>query len=196
MQNSKSSRQIIRITGISGSGKTTLGKILAKELNYTYIELDDYYLPNKPKINMPGTSIHNKKNWDTLEAIDIVTLQRMLIATEGNIILSGFALPDKIFPSPVGPGLKPDKPTFTICLEAGKTSEEIILKTIEARKKSKLFTGEEAKRDEMMVREIVYPYYLRMLQETTINAYLCTYENNERISIDKLIQIILSFIQE
>jgi thymidylate kinase len=178
-------KQIIRIIGISGAGKTTLGNILAKELGYTYIELDDFYLSNKPKVRLSNHAVVS--NWDILDAIDIASLQSKIKLTEGNIIIGGFALIDKIFPI---------EPNFTICLEAGKSKEEIILRTIEARKRSKGFIGDKEERDKLMVNEVVYPYYLRMLQETTVNAYLCTYENNERIGIDKLIQIILNYIRD
>ncbi len=34
---------VIFVIGVSGSGKSSIGKMLAKELNYTFIEGDDYH---------------------------------------------------------------------------------------------------------------------------------------------------------
>jgi len=34
---------IIVLMGVSGSGKTTVGKILARQLNWTFVDADDYH---------------------------------------------------------------------------------------------------------------------------------------------------------
>ena len=36
---------IVVLMGVSGSGKTTIGKILARDLGWTFIEADDYHPP-------------------------------------------------------------------------------------------------------------------------------------------------------
>ncbi|XP_054823013.1 gluconokinase isoform X2 [Prosopis cineraria] len=41
------------IGGVSGSGKTTIGQMLAKELNYSYLDADDFHSQsNKDKMRM------------------------------------------------------------------------------------------------------------------------------------------------
>lgn len=181
----KMQKSIITLVGISGTGKTTLGKILAKELNYDYIDLDDFYFPNKPKVRLSDNSVVN--NWDTLESINLKEFREKVLESPRNLVIGGFALVDQILPI---------KPIFTICLEAGHTETEIINRTINARKSSKGFTDEKAKRDELMVREVVYPYYKGMLNLTTVSAYLCTYDSEKKIPIENLIQLLLNYIRD
>ncbi|MDR1877610.1 MAG: shikimate kinase [Flavobacteriaceae bacterium] len=40
---------IISLTGYMGSGKTTVGKLLAKYLNFVFIDLDDYIISNEKR---------------------------------------------------------------------------------------------------------------------------------------------------
>jgi len=37
----------IIVCGCNGSGKSTLGKGLASRLNYKFLDIEDYYFPNK-----------------------------------------------------------------------------------------------------------------------------------------------------
>lgn len=37
----------IIVCGLNGSGKSTLGKELAKKLNYSFLDIEDYYFPNR-----------------------------------------------------------------------------------------------------------------------------------------------------
>lgn len=48
----------IMITGSSGAGKTTLGELLAKELGYTFVDIDEYIWRKDTEI--PFTAMYSK----------------------------------------------------------------------------------------------------------------------------------------
>ncbi len=160
------------ITGISGSGKTTIGKELAKYLNLNFLDLDSFYLIDKPLITLSnGMKV---KNWDCLESLDIeaVKLAVKEKALQG-LVFVGFAICDELLP------IKPD---YHIHLSTGKTKEEIINKCIDSRKKSKPFKDN---RDELVVKEIVYPFYCDIIKKMTIN-----YTINERPSVPEILNLL------
>lgn len=71
---SKSSEEMfLVISGISGSGKSTLGQILAEKLKLEYIDLDSFYLKDKPLVSLSNGA--KVKNWDCSEALDTQRIQ-------------------------------------------------------------------------------------------------------------------------
>lgn len=173
--------EIIGITGVSGSGKTTVGKRLAEILDYQFIDLDEFFLPNKPKIILSNGK--ERSNWDSLQSIDISAFQNK-IKQYKKVIVVGFALIDRIFPI---------KPKCTIWLKTGINKEVVIERCIENRIKSKKIDNKEKQEeDELMVREVVYPNFLLYLSLTTISIIISVYENDKRIPIKNLVEMILS----
>ena len=81
---------LVIFCGISGSGKSTVGRFVSQEKNYTFIEGDDFFLPDKPKYTLSDGSTCS--NWDCPEAIDWNRLNLSLSdnLTRSNVILSTF----------------------------------------------------------------------------------------------------------
>jgi shikimate kinase len=181
--------QIIALVGISGSGKTTIGRFVANRLNYIYVDLDDFYKRDKPKITLSnGITV---SNWDTLDALDLSAFRQTLaslVREKRNIIVGGFALSDDVF--------EQLKPTATILLSVGNTDSEIISRTIEARRRSKGFAGHKAIQDELMVKEVVYPYFKNVLQNTNVTGILKIYEQEQRRNLEELANTLIEFINE
>lgn len=184
---------LIALFGISGSGKTTLGQILATRLGYHFVDLDWFYKENKPSVRLSNGKI--KANWDDLSAIDLEAFRRRLQSLKGGVVVVGFALRDELFDR---------KPRLVIHLQTGRTPEVIISRAIEARKKSKGFTGDKAKDDELMVREYVYPFFIKNLDDITVNANLDVFENEsvamkpggmQRRSLEDLINTLMDYIE-
>lgn len=174
--------EVICLVGISGSGKTTLGKILAEKLNYQFIDLDSFYLKDKPKTRLSNGKEIN--NWDSLKALDIVKFQTTILQYS-KVVVAGFALIDEILPV---------KPKASIWLKTGIKEEEIINRCLENRSKSKNFTLEKQEEDKLMVNEIVYPYFINYLSQTTITAVICIYEGEKRREIQELVNTILDWL--
>lgn len=169
--------KIVILSGLSGSGKTTLGKYFAdSHENWKFIDGDWFFLRVKPKILLSnGESV---SNWDNPEAIDWDKLNEQVNIELGtsNVILGTFM-----------PIL--DKYTFPIYkhirLNMGE-SDQLINRCIQARIISKkLNTPEKCKRDEMMVKEIVYPVYENNKQWHT-DKILMVYNDNKRVPIVEL----------
>ena len=51
MNSTKTDKMIYIITGVSGSGKTTVGQLLAKHLNLSFYDADDFH-PEGNKLKM------------------------------------------------------------------------------------------------------------------------------------------------
>ncbi|MGI9547954.1 MAG: gluconokinase [Flavobacteriaceae bacterium] len=56
---------IIIVMGVSGSGKSTVGKLLAKKLNLTFRDADDYHPPGNIQKMASGKSLNDedRKGW-------------------------------------------------------------------------------------------------------------------------------------
>jgi len=66
---------IVLVMGVSGSGKTTIGEALAKELDWTYLDADDFH----PKANVEkmaaGIPLQDADRWPWLATINRKLLQ-------------------------------------------------------------------------------------------------------------------------
>jgi adenylate kinase family enzyme len=165
------------ISGISGSGKSTVGRYLSKELNMPYLDLDEFYLPQKPIVTL--SSGRKIKNWDTFESLDFSMLDFIIhdrMTNSGNLIFTGFAMRDEIFSG----NLIPD---CHIHLSTGKNKEEIIDRCIAARKQSKNLSDV----DELVVKELVYPFYVETLSKSTIHHTIYVYnDNSQRKTVEEI----------
>lgn len=175
---------LIAIFGISGSGKTTLGQELARRLGFTFVDLDDFYRLEKPSVQLSNG--HIKKNWDTLEAIDIPAFKKKLRTLTGGVVVVGFALTDALFEK---------KPNAVIWLQTGRNRQVVVKRAIAARQKSK--PGINPVDDALMVQEYVYPFFQQNLHNISITANLDVYtsENDDtRRSLDELVEILLNYL--
>lgn len=197
---------LIALIGISGTGKTTLGKALAARLKYTYIDLDSFYKKEKPRTRLSDGKFVS--NWDTLKALDLDALREKLKKTPGGIILGGFVLKDKIFEklprmtillAPVSKneirGTSKDQLLATF--SRGDLKEQIIKRTIASRQAAKGVSSKDA----LVVREIVYPYFLKTLTKTKIDRVLPVYDEQVegkpvRLPVENLVSNLADMIEE
>lgn len=151
---------MIFISGPSGVGKTTVGK-LAKHIaeqngiSTKFIDQDEFYKKHKPPVQLSNNS--TTSNWDCVGAIDWDALNQSLTITRDQYqltILVGFALLDDLIME------KPDA-HYLITYDVPDT--ELLDVIVASRKKSKKFNNRQAKRDVLMVREVVLPFYLETL---------------------------------
>lgn len=62
-------QKIIFITGVSGSGKTTIGKLLAKDLDISFFDGDDFHSDHNVSKMNSGVPLTDEDRWGWLEAI-------------------------------------------------------------------------------------------------------------------------------
>ena len=180
----------VAIVGISGAGKTTLGKLVAKALNYDYLDLDSFYLPTKPKVDIVlDNKVIKVSNWDNFDAIDVQAFRLALSNRTKSIIVTGFVLPDSIYTNQTG------KPRLTIWLRTGFDAQTVINRAIEARLQSKGFDAYKAAIDKIIVRDYVYPFFVYNLNKTTIDIIIDVYDGNRRRSVDDLVSQLLLVIK-
>lgn len=172
------------ISGISGSGKTTLGKqLIAIFPEMKHIDQDQYYLKKKPQVTLSD----GKKafNWDCLEALDpafkeIIRKESVLHP----VLLTGFALCREVLPV---------VPKIHIHLVTTDNPKYLELYCREARKK-KVFNPE---RDALVVRELVIPFYYKMIQGSDISHNLSVYSNDgTRIPLQRLVSAVSKLISD
>lgn len=164
------------ISGISGSGKTTLGKQLVTIFpEMKHIDQDQYYLKKKPQVTLSD----GKKafNWDCLEALDPAfkeIIRKEL--TKSPVLLTGFALCREVLPV---------VPKVHIHLVTANNPKDLELRCRESRKK-KVFNPN---RDALVVRELVIPFYRKIVRNSDITDLLNVYTRyGTRVEIDVLIQ--------
>jgi gluconokinase len=81
---------VILVMGVTGSGKTTIGKLLAKNLSWTFLDADDFHSPaNRQKMHL-GIPLTDEDRLPWLTAIHDETLRRT--ARGENIVLACSAL--------------------------------------------------------------------------------------------------------
>lgn len=78
----------IFLIGMPGCGKTTIGKILAKELNYNFYDMDQYIVEiSKKEIHElfnEGEEVFRK--WETEACRELSMKKRSIISTGGGVI--------------------------------------------------------------------------------------------------------------
>lgn len=76
------------LIGMPGCGKTTIGKVLAKELNYNFYDMDDYIVSISGKkveeLFLEGEEVF--RNWETRACNELLQKKRTIISTGGGVI--------------------------------------------------------------------------------------------------------------
>lgn len=182
--------KLIFISGLSGSGKTTIGKALVKTLNETgdydhpwlFKDQDDFFVPTKPKIKLSNGK--TKSNWDSTESIDWDSLIEWLSnhIDHYNIVLVGFCLRSDLIPYPhdCHIHLTYDKENETRCIESRLKS-----------KSTYLTTPEKIREDQLMVREVIIPFYQETLSKSDVSDMIEIYEGDKRKNINVLLDQIM-----
>ncbi len=179
--------KLIFIHGISSVGKSTVGSELRKYLNNAIlIDQDTFYKINKPYVLLGN---QNVPNWDCVEAIDFTSFNNAILDLKNNynyVIVTGFALREKEMK------IKPD---INILLDFGLSEQNAINTIISGRIVSKnIKTIEKKYKDEMMVKNIVWPYYQETLTKIGNYHRIVVYEHNQRLSIDSILHHIINIL--
>lgn len=155
---------LILISGASGAGKSHWAKRLSKVLGLKYIEQDDFY---RSPLLMPNFTYSNGQsmpNWDCLDAIDIKKQNETINKHIANgVIFSGFACRESVFEHKVN---------FHLHL---KISPETCIARRQEQHKDPSEMGA------MIVKELVYPFYLETLKLSKINVIIDANEKTEKI---------------
>ena len=77
------------LIGMPGCGKTTIGKVLAKELNYTFYDMDKYI------VDISGKEVHELFNegeevfrkWETEACKELSKKRNSIISTGGGEVI-------------------------------------------------------------------------------------------------------------
>lgn len=188
---------LVFISGLSGTGKTTIGKAVVKNLNegdkknrWIFKDQDDFFIPPKPKVKLSNGKY--KSNWDSIDSIDWVSTNRWLSNhIQHNIVLVGFCLRyDRI----------EYKPNYHIHLSYSENSELMTTRCIDARLQSKgsyLTTPEKIREDQLMVREVIIPFYQETMEHSTVTNRIEVYtDDNNRIGIDVLVDTVRKILED
>jgi len=78
----------IAIIGMPGCGKSTLGKLLAKELQYNFCDMDVYIekISNKTIPELFNEGEEAFREWETKACIDLVKRDRIIISCGGGVV--------------------------------------------------------------------------------------------------------------
>lgn len=84
-------RDKIVIIGMPGCGKTTIGKILAKELNYNFYDMDQYIEETHGKSikEIFAKSENDFRDLETKACKELILKKRCVISTGGGVIKRG-----------------------------------------------------------------------------------------------------------
>lgn len=181
---------VIVISGLSGSGKTTLGKLfVAKHQEYVLIDQDTFFLKDKPKVKLSTGEIVS--NWDTVDALNWDSLNCAVNQARryNPVMFTGFAPWTNRITFPVA---------LHIHLSYDLSGVNAISRCITARCKSKGFIdSKKRERDELMVHEIIYPFYIETLRNSDIDFMLPVFDEssikhssmlNKRVDIKVLLE--------
>ncbi|UII27727.1 shikimate kinase [Fulvivirga maritima] len=80
----------IVLIGMPGSGKTTVGKLLAKEMNLSFIDMDEEIVKNEGR---SIAEIFSKEGENYFRQIECMTLQSILKSNEHCILSTGGGVP-------------------------------------------------------------------------------------------------------
>jgi len=160
----------ICLSGPSGAGKTYQAKKLSELLGLKHIDQDQFYVPSKmPKFTFSNG--HKAKNWDCKEALDLDNMNATIkkYISDG-IIFSGFACRDEWFT---------EKIDFQIHLSISE--ETCILRRNEQ--------GKDGHMGVLIVKELVYPFYLETLKESNISFTIDT-----NVKSSQTMEMIIKFL--
>jgi gluconokinase len=76
---------MIIIFGVSGAGKTTVGKLLARELGWSFIEADDFHPVANIEKMRSGHALTDKDRWPWLEQLRL-QIERSLSTGESSVL--------------------------------------------------------------------------------------------------------------
>lgn len=81
-------RDKVVLIGMPGCGKTTFGKVLANELKYNFIDMDDYVeeISNKSIKDLFAESEDVFRNWETEACRQLVNKKKVIISSGGGVI--------------------------------------------------------------------------------------------------------------
>lgn len=181
---------IILVTGLSACGKSKLGKFIAEDFKLTYLNQFNYYKQDYSTIaKLPdGREIIN---WDDDDAVDWDKLNKDIIENSKNgVIVSGFALPDKLLK------FKPDyhlhiSMSKKTCLD--KRKEYIISHKDKHQKEFELIG---TPNEHLQFNRLTFPYYLGLKERTTINKYLNANEKNDDEMYDESFNLIIDMMEK
>jgi len=184
---------IIVISGLSGVGKSTVTALIAKQLDAVLIRQDDYFQDDKPRVTLSnGITV---KNWDADSAVDfdafnLDVLEARYSYAHDYIIVEGFNLVESKLKFVPDLHIHLSYTDSEKLVDIYNNVETITDRVINSRKESK----SNIKNDELMVKEVVIPYYLNRLKDTKINHVVPTYIGDDRISIDAICSRVQSLI--
>ena len=166
----------------------------------TFVDQDDFYFESKPKVRLSNGM--NVSNWDVENSLNLFALRQRLLQLLENVdvVLSAFAPLDNWLGTREleWKGHTIDHIHLSMA-EPGKSymeySKLIIKRCIEARIASKrLTTPKQKEKDELMVREIVYPAYRENFGFYSIDYTINVFDDEgKRRPVEKLIEIVMAF---
>jgi shikimate kinase len=165
---------VIIVSGLSGSNKSKIGQNLAKELNLEFINTRDYIdkekyeeieLPNKEKVK-----IYNNYKWD--EIIEKINKEK----SKGVIVCGEYFPKDNL-----------NDLFITLHLHIKLSKQNIIKKRLEyidSLDDDKKKNYKDNDTEVLIINQIIYPYYLDILQKSHINKFINANEYFESDDFD------------